>query len=106
MGFIRSIFIIKYYIFQVEKFKNEKSYDEKIKEKYGEIDYFDDYNKNYDIKNNPSVLKYDKSFWLEKKEKLNPEKLKNDPYYKKFEPAQKLGDEYLIKKEDIKKKNV
>eukprot|EP01017_Pseudomicrothorax_dubius_P045884 TRINITY_DN8011_c0_g1_i5.p1 TRINITY_DN8011_c0_g1~~TRINITY_DN8011_c0_g1_i5.p1 ORF type:complete len:299 (+),score=71.93 TRINITY_DN8011_c0_g1_i5:75-971(+) len=78
---------------------NDKSFEERALEKYGPIEGWDNYDKEYQVKHKISVFSYTKDFWFsEKGEKLDPK----NPYHQKIPIPQRLGEEYRISFEHVR----
>lgn len=70
----------KWIITEVEKRASEKSYEEKIIERFGPFELYNDYSKKFEIEKNPSVFKYDRTFYLEKGKKYTEKEIQANPY--------------------------
>jgi len=52
---------------------NKKSYEERIIEKFGMPELYDEFDKQYEVLKEPPIFKYARSFFLEKGQKLDKE---------------------------------
>jgi len=60
-------------LIQIELNANKKSYEERIIEKFGMPELYDEFDKQYEVLKEPPIFKYARSFFLEKGQKLDKE---------------------------------
>lgn len=56
---------------QIARCASLKSYEERVLEKHGAPEYFEDYNKKHELLTEPAIFKYSREFFLEKGQKLD-----------------------------------
>jgi len=81
---------------KVEKKKSEKSYEEKIIEKFGPFEIYDKFEAKYEMEKDPSVFKYGRDFYLEKGKKYSEKEIQNNPYMQPIKPAKQMDDKYRV----------
>ncbi|EAS00387.1 hypothetical protein TTHERM_00220600 (macronuclear) [Tetrahymena thermophila SB210] len=81
---------------EIEKRASEKSYEEKIIERFGPYKIYDQYDQKYDLVKEPSVFKYGREYYLEKGKKFSEKEMEENPYLKPIKPAKQMEDKYRV----------
>jgi hypothetical protein len=82
----------KWVIAKVESVKGKESYEEAVKRSYGEFETYDNYDKKYELRRDPAVFKFNRSYFLDAGEKLE----RKSKYQEKLVPAKQMDDKYKI----------
>ena len=77
---------------QIEELKNEEAFHTKVVSELGDIEMYNDFDKNYDLPEIESVLKFSKSDFYKNVKKWKPKNDRDLP----LKPAQRLEEKYRI----------
>ncbi|EGR34622.1 hypothetical protein IMG5_005430, partial [Ichthyophthirius multifiliis] len=84
----------KWLLQEIEKRSKDIAYEQKILNKFGPFEIYDQYDKKYQINRSPTVFKYNRSYYLD--EKPTQKQLKEDPYLECPKPAQVMEEKYRV----------